>query len=259
MTFKQHTVAVLIPAYNEATQIGGVVKSLPSYVDHVVIVNDASTDTTAEEIQRLAKADHRVIPIDLPENRGVGGALALAYVWARDHNVDIAVTLDGDGQMDPDEMASLIEPIVRGQADYTKGNRLWNPEYWQRIPRVRFLGNAVLSLLTKMASGYWSVVDSQSGYSAAGRLALERIQWDRMYARYGRPNDALDPREYGGMSCSRCASDAGLRRRRARSSMKVAQGGVSTISLRLFRRYLVEIRVRSMSSGTCIPWSSSVC
>ena len=141
-------------------------------MDHVVIVNDASTDTTAEEIQRLAKADHRVIPIDLPENRGVGGALALAYVWARDHNVDIAVTLDGDGQMDPDEMASLIEPIVRGQADYTKGNRLWNPEYWQRIPRVRFLGNAVLSLLTKMASGYWSVVDSQSGYSAAGRLAL---------------------------------------------------------------------------------------
>jgi hypothetical protein len=93
--------------------------------------------------------------------------------------------------MDPQEMAALITPIVRGAADYTKGNRLLDPGDWRRIPRIRLFGNAILSLLTKMASGYWAVADSQSGYTAAGRTALERIDWNAVYPRYGRPNDVL--------------------------------------------------------------------
>lgn len=191
MAIDLHTIAVLIPAYNEAVQIAGVVESIPAFVDHIVIVNDASTDATGEVVKRLAVADDRIELIDLPENRGVGGAMAVAYEWARDHGVGVAVRVDGDGQMDQEEMTDLIAPILSGEADFTKGNRLWDPRDWRKIPRIRLFGNAVLSLLTKIASGYWSVADSQSGYSAASRFALERIQWDQMYSRYGQPNDLL--------------------------------------------------------------------
>jgi glycosyltransferase involved in cell wall biosynthesis len=184
-------VAVLIAAYNEATQIAGVIRSIPAYVSDIVVVNDASTDTTAAVVRAAATLDPRVQLIDLPENRGVGGALAVAYIWAREHDVDVAVTVDGDGQMDPAEMADLIAPIADGVADYTKGNRLHDPSAWRVIPRVRLVGNAVLSLLTKVASGYWAVADSQSGFTAAGRFALQRVDWEAMYPRYGRPNDVL--------------------------------------------------------------------
>lgn len=184
-------VAVLIPAYNEESQIPQVLKTIPEYVDHVVVVDDASTDDTAAVVERAAAADDRIVFLRLEDNRGVGGALAVAYAWARDHGIDIAVSVDGDGQMDPDEMTALILPIVRGDADYTKGNRLWDPTGWQVIPRLRLIGNAFLSFFTKIASGYWAVVDSQSGFTAAGRIALERIDWDAVYPRYGRPNDVL--------------------------------------------------------------------
>jgi glycosyltransferase involved in cell wall biosynthesis len=184
-------IAVLIPAYNEGSQIRRVLESVPAYVDHMVVVDDASKDDTAEVVRRVAGTDDRIELIQLTKNSGVGGALAAAYKWARDHDVDVAVSFDGDGQMDPDEMAHLIAPVASGKADYTKGNRLLDPIGWRQIPRIRLLGNAVLSLLTKMASGYWSVADSQSGFTAAGRVALERIDWDDVYPRYGRPNDVL--------------------------------------------------------------------
>jgi glycosyltransferase involved in cell wall biosynthesis len=184
-------VAVLIAAYNEGTQIGQVLKGIPEYVDHVVVVDDASTDNTAEVIGAATEADFRIRMLTMEMNLGVGGALAHAYIWARENEVDVAVSVDGDGQMDPDEMQGLIDPIIEDRADYTKGNRLADPQGWRKIPRVRLFGNAVLSLLTKIASGYWSVVDSQSGYSAVGRAALHRIDWSSMYARYGRPNDVL--------------------------------------------------------------------
>jgi glycosyltransferase involved in cell wall biosynthesis len=184
-------VAVLVPAYNEAGQIGRVIASMPDYVDHVVVVDDASTDGTGDVVEGLLAEDPRITLFRLPENRGVGGALAVAYSWARDQGVDVAVTVDGDGQMDPADMWRLLDPIVDGRADFTKGNRLTTLSDLSSIPRLRLLGNVVLSLLTKIATGYWSLADSQSGYSAAGRYALEQIAWNRVYARYGRPNDAI--------------------------------------------------------------------
>jgi len=191
LTYRHKQVAVLMAAYNEGTQIAQVLKTVPEYVDHIVVVDDHSEDNTVEVVRGAADEDERIFLISMTENLGVGGALAHAYRWARDNRVDIAVSIDADGQMDPDEMTQLIDPIVDGQADYTKGNRLYDPKEWRKIPRIRLFGNAVLSLLTKMASGYWSVADSQSGYSAAGRVALVRIDWNSMYARYGRPNDVL--------------------------------------------------------------------
>lgn len=191
MTYRGAKVAVLIAAYNEGTQIGQVLKSLPDYVDHIVVVDDASTDDTTQVVEGMADSDDRIHLLTMDANVGVGGALSHAYTWARENDVDVAVSVDGDGQMDPDEMKDLIDPIVDGEADYTKGNRLIDPRGWRVIPRIRLFGNAVLSLLTKIASGYWSVADSQSGYSAAGPAALHRIDWNSMYARYGRPNDVL--------------------------------------------------------------------
>ncbi|MCP4303619.1 MAG: glycosyltransferase family 2 protein [bacterium] len=191
MALGNKRIAVLIPAYNEGSQIRRVLDSVPDYVDRIVVIDDASQDNTASEVEHSAEDDDRIELIRLSENSGVGGALNVGYNWARDNGMDIAVSVDGDGQMDPDEMANLVDPIVKDQADYTKGNRLLDPVGWRQIPRIRLFGNAILSLLTKMASGYWSVSDSQSGYSAAGRVALERINWDSMYKRYGRPNDVL--------------------------------------------------------------------
>lgn len=184
-------ITVLIPAYNEGRQIAGVLGSLPDFVDDIVVVNDASTDDTSGVVGKLAIEDTRIQLIDLPENRGVGGALTEAYLWARDNGADVAVTMDGDGQMDVNEMRALVEPVMSGRADYSKGNRLVDPASWRHIPRTRLFGNAILSLLTKMASGYWGVADSQSGYTAAGRYALEYIDWTQVYPRYGRPNDVL--------------------------------------------------------------------
>ena len=180
MSYKGNRVAVLIAAYNEGTQIGQVLKTVPEFVDHIVVVDDASTDNTSDEIARCMEVDPRIEAIALRTNLGVGGALAHAYSWARDQDVDIAVSVDGDGQMDPAEMTRLLDPIVRGEADYAKGNRLIDPQGWSDIPRIRLLGNAALSLLTKVASGYWSVADSQSGYSAAGRASsgTNRLELD---------------------------------------------------------------------------------
>jgi glycosyltransferase involved in cell wall biosynthesis len=191
MSVEGHRLAVLIPAYNEERQIRGVLERLPAFVDDIVVVNDASTDGTAAAVRAHAEGDARVRLIDLAENRGVGGALAEAYCWARDAGVDIAVTVDGDGQMDPDDIAALVAPIVEGYADYTKGNRLTEPDSWRLIPKVRLFGNSVLSLLTKVVSGYCAVADSQSGFTAASRHALDHIDWRRVDPRYGRPNDVL--------------------------------------------------------------------
>lgn len=189
--FKGARVGVLIPAYNEATQLPDVLRTLPDYVDDIVVIDDASTDDTLAVARTAQQRDDRIVLLELPENRGVGGALAEGYRWARDNDLDIAVSIDGDGQMDPDEMADLIEPIVDDIADYTKGNRLLDADQWRTIPGIRFFGNAVLSLLTKPTSGYWAVADSQSGYTAAGAWALQHIDWDAVYPRYGRPNDVL--------------------------------------------------------------------
>lgn len=235
MSLRGACIGVLIPAFNEANQIEGVLGGLPSFVDVVVVVDDASTDDTAGVVSRCAESDPRVHLIRLPENRGVGGALAAGYKWARDNGVDVAVSVDGDGQMDPGEMESLVAPIVDDLADYTKGNRLRDPAHWRMIPKVRLFGNTVLSLLTKLTSGYWAVADSQSGYTAAGRYALEMIDWDAVYPRYGRPNDVL---VLANIADCRVA-DVPVRAIYGvgeRSSMKIAKVTFA-IAMLLFRRF----------------------
>jgi glycosyltransferase involved in cell wall biosynthesis len=182
-------VAVVVPAYEEALLVAETISGIPDFVDLVVVVDDCSADDTAE--QARATGDQRLEVIRHDENRGVGAAIATGYARCRDLGVDVTCVMAADNQMDPDELASLVGPVARGEVEYAKANRLVSGEAWTLIPRSRYLGNAVLSLLTKIASGYWHVADSQAGYTAVSITALRRLELDRLYRRYGFPNDML--------------------------------------------------------------------
>lgn len=185
------TIAVVVPAYNEEKLIGKVLKTIPVFADHVIVVDDASQDHTADVVKNCQKDDPRILYFRLKKNEGVGGAIVAGYKWARDHEIDITAVMAGDAQMDPNDLHLLLDPIAKEEADYSKGNRLFTGKAWRIIPRTRYLGNAVLSFLTKIASGYWHVADSQSGYTAVALRVLKTLDLDGIYKRYGMPNDML--------------------------------------------------------------------
>lgn len=185
------TLAVVVPAHNEATQIERVIRTMPDTVDRIVVVDDASTDDTAAKVQELQGQDPRLHLIRHSENQGVGAAISTGYKYCRDAAVDVVVVMAGDAQMDPADLPAVAAPVALGEVDYCKGNRLFTGEAYRKIPRVRYFGNALLSLLTKVASGYWHVADSQTGYTAINLKMLSLIDWDRTYKRYGCPNDYL--------------------------------------------------------------------
>jgi glycosyltransferase involved in cell wall biosynthesis len=189
--YKSKTVAVVVPAYKEEKLIGRVIETMPECVDHIIVVDDCSPDRTSEVVQALQKDYPQVVLIRHEVNQGVGGAIATGYKWARDHQIDATAVMAGDAQMHPDDLPNLLDPVVAGQVDYAKGNRLISGEAWYKVPRVRYLGNAALSLLTKVASGYWHVADSQTGYTVINLKALQTIDPDLIYKRYGMPNDLL--------------------------------------------------------------------
>ena len=190
--YKKHTISVVVPAYKEETQIGKVIETMPDYVDKIIIIDDKSPDKTSEVVQSyIDKGNKKVVLIRHEKNQGVGGAIATGYKWARDNDMDAAVVMAGDGQMDPVDMPDLLDPIIAGKADYTKANRLLTESSFKSIPKIRFLGNSALSFMTKIASGYWHVMDSQTGYTVVNKRVLHTINWDKMFKRYGQPNDLL--------------------------------------------------------------------
>ncbi len=190
--YRNKKVAVVIPLYNEEKQIPKALETIPEYVDRIVVVDDCSADRSAEIVESYyERLGNKLTLLKNEKNEGCGGALAKGYQWLLQDDSDIAVRMDGDGQMSPDDLEAILDPIVDGNADYTKGNRLFTGEAYRKIPKVRYFGNAILSLLTKIASGYWHIADSQSGYTAMNRRVLETIDWSRMYKRYGQPNDLL--------------------------------------------------------------------
>lgn len=189
--YKDHTIAAVIPAYNESTQIEKVITTMPDYVDYIVITDDCSKDNTIEVIEKCQKDFPKIVLIKHENNQGVGGAIATGYEWARDNNIDAAVVMAGDGQMDPKDLPDLLDPIVENKTDYSKANRLIVGKSYKKIPIIRFFGNSALSFLTKIASGYWHIADSQTGYTVANKKVLHTLDWDNMYKRYGQPNDVL--------------------------------------------------------------------
>jgi len=189
--YKSKSIVVVVPAFNEETQIGRVIDTMPDSVDRIVVVDDASKDKTADTVEKRRAEDPRLVLLRHEANQGVGGAIATGYKWARDNDFDVAVVMAGDGQMDPTDLPAILDPVVEDQVDFTKGNRLFTGDAFRQIPKVRYFGNAALSLLTKIASGYWHVADSQTGYTALNKAVLHTIDWDQMYKRYGQPNDLL--------------------------------------------------------------------
>jgi dolichol-phosphate mannosyltransferase len=175
-------IAVVIPAYRAAAHIEAVLAGIPSFVHHVIVVNDCSPDDTA---QRVAKwPEPRVRLVSLGQNQGVGGAVLAGYEAAAALGAEIIVKMDSDGQMDPLYLWPLILPIVRGEADYTKGNRFIRLRQLRSMPVTRRIGNIGLSFITKLASGYWHIFDPTNGYTAihASLLPhLDRSQIDRRY------------------------------------------------------------------------------
>jgi glycosyltransferase involved in cell wall biosynthesis len=182
-------VAVVVPAYDEEALVAGTLAAIPAFVDRIYVVDDASTDATADRARE--SGDSRIELIRHDRNEGVGAAIVTGYRRALDESVDVTAVMAADGQMEPADLETLAGAVARGEVDYAKANRLVTGQAWHLMPRGRYLGNAVLSLLTKIASGYWHVADSQSGYTAIARKTLEQLDLDRLYRRYGFPNDML--------------------------------------------------------------------
>jgi glycosyltransferase involved in cell wall biosynthesis len=183
------TVAVVVPAYDEEELVATTIQGVPGFVDRIIVVDDASRDGTAAAAR--AAGDGRVEVIAHERNSGVGAAIVTGYQRAVAEGIDVTCVMAADNQMEAADLERIALPVVRGELEYAKANRLITGEAWRVIPHSRYLGNAVLSLLTKIASGYWHVADSQSGYTAASREILEQLDLDRVYPRYGFPNDML--------------------------------------------------------------------
>jgi len=193
--FEGRWVAVVVPAHNEEKLISRVLETMPPLVDRIVVVDDVSADRTFDILTAARERfGCRLHVIRHERNLGVGGAIVTGYKAVMEEkppsNALVAV-MAGDAQMDPEDLPKILAPLVKDEADYVKGNRLFTGEAWRIIPRHRYLGNAVLSFLTKVASGYWHVADSQSGYTAITIDALRVLQLDRLYKRYGFPNHLL--------------------------------------------------------------------
>lgn len=187
--YRDMRVAVVVPAHNEERLVATVVTTAPALVDHVIVVDDASTDATSDAAR--ATGDPRLEVHRLEENQGVGGAILAGHARALELGADVSVVMAGDAQMDPDFLPQLLDPIADGEAGFTKANRFYDAKSFEGMPRHRVFGNIVLSFMTKAASGYWGLFDPQNGYTAIHRTALERLPLDRIAHRYEFENDLL--------------------------------------------------------------------
>lgn len=186
---KKLKVFTVMPAYNEAAHIADVIRRMPPIVDRIIVVDDHSSDNTAEAAQ--ATGDSRVQTIRNPKNLGVGGATIVGYRRALEDGADVVVKVDSDGQMDPQVIPKLVKPIVEGNADYTKGFRFHDRESLRKMPKARLIGNLGLSYLVKMASGYWNIFDPTNGFTAIHRSSLAMIDLDNLSRDYFFETDML--------------------------------------------------------------------
>jgi dolichol-phosphate mannosyltransferase len=180
---------VILPAHNESRHLGTAVSGIPDWVDGIIVVDDASTDDTLRMAQELA--DARVHVLHHEENLGVGGAMVTGFRAALDGCYDVVIKMDADGQMDPGELPTIVQPIELGMAEYVKGNRFRRAGRPPSMPGSRWFGNVALSFLTKVASGYWHVFDSQCGFVAITAPTLRRLKLDGIAKDYFFENDML--------------------------------------------------------------------
>lgn len=187
--YRDHVIAAVVPAHNEERHVAMVITTMPAFVDHVIVVDDASTDGTSAAAR--ATGDARLVLLRHEHNTGVGGAVVDGHQRALDLGADVVCVLAGDGQMDPAYLPSLLDPLVEGRCEMAKANRFFSSRSFDGMPRHRVFGNIGLSFLNKLASGYWDLFDPQNGYVAIRREALEAIPLDAISQGYSLENDVL--------------------------------------------------------------------
>jgi len=187
--YQGHTVAAVVPAYNESKLIGTTISTMPDFVDIIVVVNDCSTDDTSQRARDIG--DDRVVVVDHEKNTGVGGSILDGHRTALELGADINVVMAGDAQMDPNYLPALLDPIVADGYEFTKANRFFSRASYSAMPTMRMLGSIGLSFATKAASGYWNLFDPQNGYTATHRNALLRLNFDAIARGYEFENDLL--------------------------------------------------------------------
>ncbi len=189
--YKNKIISIIIPAYREEELIGKTIELVPNYADKVYVIDDGSPDRTYEVALKYAEKDPRIVIIKHPVNKGVGAGIVTGYKKSLEDGIDIAVIMAGDNQMDPVHIPSLLDPIIDNKADYTKGNRLTSLKYMKGMSLFRRFGNFILTLLTKLSSGYWKIMDPQNGFTAINCKILPKINIDKIYPSYGYCNDLL--------------------------------------------------------------------
>lgn len=184
MNFSKFKIAVVIPSFKTENEIVSVLNGIPSFVRHIIVVDDASPDSSADLVAAAAKRNRRILLIRHEANQGVGGAMITGFKKALELGAEIVIKLDGDGQMDPQYIPALITPLIAGEADYAKGNRFRDFASLQQMPLIRRVGNLGLSFLTKAATGYWNIFDPTNGYFAIRTELLKQLPLDKIDKSY---------------------------------------------------------------------------
>lgn len=182
--FQRYCIAAVIPCYRVERDIESVLGSIPAYIKHIIVVDDASPDSTADLVTASAKEDDRILLIRHPSNQGVGGAMITGYQKALDLGAQMIVKIDGDGQMDMEHLPRLLQPLIEGRADYTKGNRFRDFKSLQQMPFIRRVGNMGLAFLAKAATGYWHLFDPTNGFNAIRAEVLAQLPLDKIDRTY---------------------------------------------------------------------------
>ncbi|MGI6405546.1 MAG: glycosyltransferase family 2 protein [Syntrophaceticus sp.] len=239
--YQGHSVGVVVPAYNERELIGETLTSIPIYVDQIYAVDDGSTDGTCAVIERRQGIDQRIVCLRHERNKGVGAAIITGYQEAIAQGMDIIAVMAGDNQMDPDELPRLLDPIVEGMADYTKGNRLLYQGHRVGMSRWRYFGNTLLTFLTRIGSGYWHLADPQNGYTAISAKVFKRFPPDAIFPWYGYCNDLLVKLNAYGFR----VMDIPMPARYGREKSKIRYSTyIPRISWLLLRKFFWRLRVK---------------
>ncbi|MCX2545080.1 glycosyltransferase family 2 protein [Pseudomonas sp. COW5] len=183
-------IAVVIPSFKVKGQILDVISKIGPEVNRIYVVDDCCPQETGKYVSEHC-TDLRVTILHNPVNLGVGGAVMNGYAAAIQDGMDIIVKVDGDGQMDPRLIKQFVAPIIDGEADYTKGNRFFDLEEIHAMPKMRLFGNAVLSFMTKLSSGYWDLFDPTNGFTAIHRDVAKHLPFHKISNRYFFETDIL--------------------------------------------------------------------
>ena len=190
--YKELKVSLVIPAYNEEKLIVPTLENVPSTIDKIYVIDDCSTDSMPKVVEELAEKDSRITLIRHSTNKGPGNSIITGYKLSSKEGYDVAVVVGGDNEMDLKDLSNFLEPIENGEADYVKGNRfMGSGSAFKVMPGKRFFGNSMLSLLTKFSSGYWKIFDTQDGYTAITKKAIDMVDWSQVWGGYGYPSDFL--------------------------------------------------------------------